>query len=601
MSIHFGSWSRAIAASAVLMALAGSIASAQWTNDPSLNTKLCTPTTGTTTGDQVQAKIRPRLDGGFYVSWFDLRTPGFSVYLQRFNADGEAMWSPEGVLVATRTLSSTNDYEMRVDANGNAVLAYNVQDAIVSSAQQIAVQKVSPTGQLLFGSGGVIVSQGTLGKFTPRMAILSNGNIAVGWTSSETTPTPSGVRLQVLSPGGVPQWAAGGINWGETGRSLSMSDVQPGEDGGVIALWVRPIAGTTSARGLSAQLFSASGQPLWTDNSGSGVAVTNAGTPVVIYNPTNGVRSIQLGYFPTFQSDGQGGAVFCWYDNVNTNRGVYIQHLDRFGSPRFAINGFNVISATPASSRLRIGAACAYDAASDRYNVAFIDSNTNQSSWGVLAQRVDPTGTLEYAATGAVVRENLPKQPSFVSVQNGPENGMYVAAFESQSATASHVIAARLDATGAAVWPGSPIVLSSSLSSKARLDFARTSGGMPVAVFSDGRVTGAISGGQLFMQNIGPDGTLGPAAAPPASCNDADIAGTDGDIPGVRDGVLDNGDFAVFFSAFFVDPTDLRRHAADIANTDGEGISAGGGADGTIDNGDFVAFFTAFFSECLPG
>ncbi len=77
----------------------------------------------------------------------------------------------------------------------------------------------------------------------------------------------------------------------------------------------------------------------------------------------------------------------------------------------------------------------------------------------------------------------------------------------------------------------------------------------------------------------------------PAGCSPADIANTDGD-PGA-DNAIDNGDFTLFFSAFFLDPSDPNSLLADIANTDGDP-----GADGAVDNGDFTLFFSAFFAGC---
>jgi hypothetical protein len=74
-------------------------------------------------------------------------------------------------------------------------------------------------------------------------------------------------------------------------------------------------------------------------------------------------------------------------------------------------------------------------------------------------------------------------------------------------------------------------------------------------------------------------------------CSPADIANTDGDP--APDGVIDNGDFTLFFAAFFLDPSDPNNLLADIANTDGDP-----GADGTVDNGDFTLFFSAFFTGC---
>ncbi|MFN7439709.1 MAG: GC-type dockerin domain-anchored protein [Phycisphaerales bacterium] len=82
------------------------------------------------------------------------------------------------------------------------------------------------------------------------------------------------------------------------------------------------------------------------------------------------------------------------------------------------------------------------------------------------------------------------------------------------------------------------------------------------------------------------------------ACSPADITNTDGDLPGVPDGTVDNGDFQAFFAAFFLTESDPLRLAADIANTDGETVLTGGGPDGAIDNGDFNAFFAAFFGGC---
>jgi serine protease len=86
--------------------------------------------------------------------------------------------------------------------------------------------------------------------------------------------------------------------------------------------------------------------------------------------------------------------------------------------------------------------------------------------------------------------------------------------------------------------------------------------------------------------------------APPLACNPADIAQTDG-APGA-DGLIDNGDFSLFISAFFSafcpagGPVPCNE--ADIAQTDGSP-----GADGQVDNGDFSLFVTSFFgADCNP-
>lgn len=98
------------------------------------------------------------------------------------------------------------------------------------------------------------------------------------------------------------------------------------------------------------------------------------------------------------------------------------------------------------------------------------------------------------------------------------------------------------------------------------------------------------------FENGGCGARISETAIISVACNPADVANTDGDP--FPDLVIDNGDFALFFTAFFADPGDPLHLNADIANTDGETALDGAGPDGTVDNGDFSAFFTCFFTGC---
>ncbi|MFN5958988.1 MAG: GC-type dockerin domain-anchored protein, partial [Planctomyces sp.] len=84
----------------------------------------------------------------------------------------------------------------------------------------------------------------------------------------------------------------------------------------------------------------------------------------------------------------------------------------------------------------------------------------------------------------------------------------------------------------------------------------------------------------------------------PAQCSPADIADTAGEPGSMPDGLINNGDFTAFFTAFFMPPEDPAHFAADIANTDAMTVRDGAGADGVVDNGDFTAFFADFFAGC---
>jgi hypothetical protein len=94
------------------------------------------------------------------------------------------------------------------------------------------------------------------------------------------------------------------------------------------------------------------------------------------------------------------------------------------------------------------------------------------------------------------------------------------------------------------------------------------------------------SGRTLILRLI-----IEPVTPTPTACNPADIANTDGDAG--PDGAVNNGDFVLFFQAFFSPEGSPAQLVADIANTDGDI-----GSDGLVNNGDFNAFFAAFFTPC---
>jgi hypothetical protein len=595
------SLSRSLSAGAALawVLLTPATVTAQWTDDTSLNTRVCT----INGSDQIQPKIRATPDAGVYISWFDQRTPGYSVFLQRLDAQGLPQWDAAGLLIASRTLSSTTDYDLTVDSDGNAIIAFN--DTRFPPGQQITVQKVTPDGQFPWGPDGVQVTTGDQFRASPKVAVLSDGSIAVGWTQSEMSPTPSGWRLQRLNAQtGAPEWAAGGLLINEAGRSLTISDLKPGSGGSVIALWVRPLTTSAlSAKGLVTQRFTASGDPTWSSAQEWATAVGGAGVPPVVYQAISGAsgKGIQNGYFPGMVPDGSGGAVFAWYD-VGGTRQAWIQHITADGTFRFPDDGL-AVNTTPGSSRIRIGAAAVYvpgpTIETGKYLVAWPDANASpQNAWAVMAQRIAGNGALQWGGAGTEIVPNSAQQTSFVHVQHDGQGGAIVACFQARGVGTGVVLVSRILDTGASAWEGQPLLACSVESGKSRLDSAAlNSTGHALALAWGDTRNGPT---QIFAQRVNADGSFGLPDSGVTPCNPADIAQTDAS-PGA-DGQVDNGDFQLFIASFFsADCPDCGQPAApacnpaDIASTD-----ATPGADGCVDNGDFQVFVASFFTAECP-
>ncbi len=483
---------------------------AQWSTDPTNQLQLADQS-----GDQVQAKVRPTPDGGAYISWFANLGTGYSVYLQRVDPFGFEKWAHNGILIASRSFSSTVDYDLSVDAYGNALIAFNDDR---SGTNQITVEKVSPDGTLMWGAAGVTVSSLTATKNNPKVQPLTDGNIIVGWTEG----SPSGIKLQKLNPKGVLIGSTLTITEDPAGtllHPLTLSDMKPSTNGGFIILYVRPYSSQgTASKYLYTQRFDSNLAPTW---AGAG-ASNNGGSPITLYKPAAGAPytfngggggsynatqggSIQTGYFPSFISDGSGGAIYSWYEIAGPRNG-YVQHILADGTVKFQANGLPNFYTNNAT--LRLGAYAAYDAVNDViYSASAVSSSPTQGNYRVWASKIDGTGSRVWGDYGVEVLPNEGStQPSFVSCQLSP-SGVNLFYLNTVTTGQGNVLAAGLDSAGALLWQHQTQGtdgIDITNASKGRLDTNNSTEGFTILGWQS--PSGAA---RLFASRVNFDGSLG--------------------------------------------------------------------------------------------
>ena len=161
----------------MLTLVLGANAWAQWSSDPAKNLALADNNNGS---DQVQPKVKPLPHGGWYVSWFDAdpQSPppvGYDVFLQRLNSKGVEQFKHGGLKVADLSNSSTEDYGLDTDTNGNALLAF--LDTREGANQQVTAAKMSPSGKAIWGKRGVQLTKGSAhSNASPKIATPSRGS-----------------------------------------------------------------------------------------------------------------------------------------------------------------------------------------------------------------------------------------------------------------------------------------------------------------------------------------------------------------------------------------------------------------------------------------
>jgi hypothetical protein len=449
-----------------------STAWAQWPSDPSLNLVLADHP-----DDQVQPKLLPLPNGSWYLSWFDNNPHGnppfgFDVYVQALDAGGVQLAPHNGIRVADLGLSSAEDYGLSVDTAGNELVAF--LDDREGSNEQVTAAKISPTGQMVWGTLGIqLTSDPQSFHGNPKIAGTSDGNVVVAWIND------SDVVLQKLDPNGSPLWGSG-VVLHDPRTSFSLADLHATENGSVIVSWVR---GTfSSPKTLLATKLSKTGGPLW------------GKTPVTVFDG----GSLQFGEFPYFVPDGSGGAVFSWYSSSPTLQ-CYAQHILANGTEAFPHNG------SVGSNNLnntRVSPSVSYRAATGETFLFWTEEDFNQILNGVYGQKFDSTGAQQWGSNGLTIVPLGSDQQLFVqSVQTG--TGAQVFWVDEPSFDQDTMNAVRLDGSGNQVC--SPFPVSSVVSGKSRLAAAIGPSGLSAVVFEDDR-TGDHN---IFLQNVNNDCSLG--------------------------------------------------------------------------------------------
>ncbi|GBD87374.1 hypothetical protein BMS3Abin03_01306 [bacterium BMS3Abin03] len=464
----------------ILTFLNGSIFS-QWSSDPNVNLQISDPN-----GEQVLPKIAGTSDGGCYVSWFDSRNGSYAVYMQLLNSSGEAQWTAGGLLISDHPQNSyLVDYDLTTDANDNAIIVFT--DIRNAGNLNVFTYKLNPQGDFLWGADGISLSGTNDFQPDPKVAVTTEGNAVVVWTNFST---PSKIAAQMLAPDGTKLWGTDPIYFESTnGHGYSLPDILPGNSGSVIMLW-EDVSGNFPSQtiNLFTQKILADGMFGW-------------GTDPVVITTTAGISFYE---FPELISDGNGGAIFYWYDDRDFNNlfSTFVQWITSDGTLQFPANGSE---ASTNGSNHHLNPVAVFNQSTNETYAFWVEQNSIQSVAGVFGQKFASDGTRLWANYG---KQFKAMDGNTVLALNSLVNGNneYVYYLEEIDNSFSHLVKAfSIDTDGNFNWSGDIIIPSTVVSSKSRLVSDINSNAMSKLVWSDGR----IDNGGIYAQNINADGSLG--------------------------------------------------------------------------------------------
>jgi len=244
---------------------------AQWSNNSLSNTPVVKA------GDeQTTPKIATCDTGYTYISWFSIENGNYNVRLQRFEVHGIKQWDPTGLLIsANPSMTWITDYTLVTDKQNNAILSF--QD-FRSGYNNVYAYRIAPDGTEVWGDNGIALSNGNYFEPYARIAVPQDNQAVFVWQRAFNSGTQmDALMLQKISPSGTLLWGASGKTLQNSGLNYDWPDIVPSDSNSVILVWTKAVSGLTAPRYIYAQRIDSLGNTMWA----SDVPVNNtAGLPM---------------------------------------------------------------------------------------------------------------------------------------------------------------------------------------------------------------------------------------------------------------------------------------------------------------------------------
>jgi len=274
----------------------------------------------------------------------------------------------------------------------------------------------------------------------------TKGGAIIVWDDNRNSVTGStDIYAQRIKNNGFGKWTTNGIAvCSNTLTQKSVAITGSGIDGSAIVTWEDNRAGNND---IYAQKIDSSGNVLWTID---GIAVCSKTT-----SQKN----------PKLISDNAGGAIIVWEDSVNFYWDIYAQRISASGALLWATNGIAVCAAPNTQVNPKIDV--------DDLGGAVItwQDKRNSTDYDIYAQRLNPSGVVQWVANGVVVCNSI-------GVQNNPRiepdgsNGALISWIDKRVGTDYDIYAQRISASGTAMWASNGVAVCSAANNQSAQDMS---------------------------------------------------------------------------------------------------------------------------------
>ena len=401
----------------------------------------------TFTADQIDPKLCPDGQGGAFIVWLDKRLdPNFGdIYFQHIDSSGNPQLTTDGVILCN-AVREQKECRIISSGDGGAIFCwvdfrYDEQNSI----SDIFAQKVSSSGDILWGNNGLAVCTADEIQIGSRMVSDGSGGVIIAWedTRNVNTIDEADLYAQRVSSAGSPMWTTNGVLVSDADEYQNSVLLKSNNNHGAFLFW-------GNKYGYS-NMF---GEDLFTQHLDSDGIPQLQPNGVLIHHGMYGNAEE-----PMMVQTIPGQVLVAWKDyRYDYNASLYIQLIDTSGNYLLEQDG------RPLCVESLNGNMDTPQLATDFQNgglLVWMEQRNPNLYNQIYVQRIDPSGNSLWTAGGVHV----------FSIDNGQQNP-YVAGDGTGGAfvvwsgiTANvnlHVYAQRLNASGSQVW-NQPVELSHSV------------------------------------------------------------------------------------------------------------------------------------------
>ncbi len=448
-------------------------ARAQWSNDPAINTPVCTAN-GTSAGQNILSDN----NGGVFIAWQDSRNGQDDIYMQHFDSTGTALWQTDGIPVCTE-MGQQQSPVLALDGLGGVIVAFDDYRNYASNDVNIYAQRVDGNGTLLWAPAGMPVCTAVGVQIYAEILPDNAGGAYITWARDGRTLMSNvfDVYIQRMNSSGNPMWLTDGINVSSVPGDQRGPKIIHDASDGIIVSW--EFYDGSSSVDIYAQRFSSGGVAQWTPN---GIAVCTEAT--------------EAQFNQVSVSDNNGGAIITWSDYRVSDDDIYAQRIDANGIVQWTVDGIPICDAVDYQGYPKI----VNDNAGGAY-IAWEDYRINSNTSDVYAQHIDGGGNMLWTPNGIAVTTNSASQEQMSASSDG--SGGLLLAWRDDSSGDLDIYAQKINFAGNLEWTNNGIVIGNDDYTQNEVSIVSDNNGGAIAAFTESLGT------NLFIQNICNLGSLG--------------------------------------------------------------------------------------------